>query len=586
MVERVADNGAAEGVFHDGAVLRVAGNETGGDGDEARLALADGILQRLGPDGGEGQEGRAAAVAALEHLDGGFAVFLGGDDDILHGRAERGLDGGGIAVFDADELGDRAVDAAQASGACVLHDEADGLGKALIVALKLLQHADLGIEGIELDAGGARLLLQGVALVLPGPEPELVAGDGVFRALRVLLRLGKALFAGGLLVGDLGFAGTGGGQVLFEDGFAGLHLFHGSLHGGDLRLGGCALRLQKRLLGVQGGQLLACRGSFAGEGVRLRLRLRESLFGLGKLLIICRDLLLLGRDLPGDAAAAGLLVLQLLLHASDVGAVVLDLGLQEGDVVLGLLAGGLELADGLALVVELEGLLVILQAQLLGAAVESGQLVVRLLEDEGGGGVVGLGLAGGLGDLFEVFEPDGDLEPTELAAERQILLRLFRLLFQGADLQLQLGDLVADAQKIVLGVGQTALGILLAVAEFGDAGGFLENFAAVGRFEGKDLVDAALADVGIALAAKTGVHEQLVDVLEAGKLLVDIVFALAGAEIAAGDHDLGGLDAKAGVGVVEDEGGLGVADGGALGGAAEDDVFHLRAAQGAGALLA
>ena len=36
---------------------------------------------------------------------------------------------------------------------------------------------------------------------------------------------------------------------------------------------------------------------------------------------------------------------------------VLDLGLQEGDIVLGLLAGGLELADGLALVVELEGLL-------------------------------------------------------------------------------------------------------------------------------------------------------------------------------------------------------------------------------------
>ena len=175
------------------------------------------------------------------------------------------------------------------------------------------------------DVGApSRRVGQGVALVLPGPEPELVAGDGVFRALRVLLRLGKALFAGGLLVGDLGFAGAGGGQVLFEDHFAGLHLFHGSLHGGDLRLGGGALRLQKRLLGVQGGQLLACRGSFAGEGVRLRLRLRESLFGLGKLLIICRDLLLLGRDLPGDAAAAGLLVLQLLLHAGDVGAVVLD----------------------------------------------------------------------------------------------------------------------------------------------------------------------------------------------------------------------------------------------------------------------
>ena len=124
------------------------------------------------------------------------------------------------------------------------------------------------------------------------------------------------------------------------------------------------------------------------------------------------------------------------------------------------------------------------------------------------------------------------------------------------------------------------------MAEFGDAGGFLENFAAVGRFEGEDLVDAALADVGIALSAKTGVHEQLVDVLEAGKLLVDIVFALAGAEIAAGDHDLGRLNAKAGVGIVKHERRLGVADGGALGRAAEDHVLHLRTAQRAGALLA
>ncbi len=348
-----------------------------------------------------------------------------------------------------------------------------------------------------------------------------------------------SFFAGGLLVSDLGFAGACGGQVLFEDHFAGLHLFHGSLHGGDLRLGGGALRLQKRLLGVQGGQLLACRGSFAGEGVRLRLRLRESLFGLGKLLIICRDLLLLGRDLPGDAAAAGLLILQLLLHAGDVGAVVLDLGLQEGDIVLGLLAGGLELADGLALVVELEGLLVILQAQLLGAAVESGQLVVRLLEDEGGGGVVGLGLAGSLGDLFEVFEPDGDLEPTELAAERQIFLCFLRLLPQRANLKFQFGDLVADTQQVVLCIGKAALCVLFPVAEFGNACGLFKDLAAVGRFEGENLVDAALPDVGIALPAKTGVHEQLIDVLETGKLLVDIIFALSGAEIAAGNHDLG-----------------------------------------------
>ena len=124
------------------------------------------------------------------------------------------------------------------------------------------------------------------------------------------------------------------------------------------------------------------------------------------------------------------------------------------------------------------------------------------------------------------------------------------------------------------------------MAEFGDACGLFKNFTPVGRLERKDLVNAALSDVGIALAAKAGVHEQLVDVLEAGKLLIYIVFALTGAEIAAGDHDLGRLNAKAGVGIVKHECRLGVADGGALGRAAEDHVLHLRAAQRAGALLA
>ena len=90
----------------------ITGNKAGSNRKEARLALADSVLQGLGLNRSKRKEGRAATVAALEHLDGGFAVFLGGDDDILHGRAERGLDGGGIAVFDADELGDRAVDAA------------------------------------------------------------------------------------------------------------------------------------------------------------------------------------------------------------------------------------------------------------------------------------------------------------------------------------------------------------------------------------------------------------------------------------------------------------------------------------------
>ena len=95
------------------------------------------------------------------------------------------------------------ADAAELSGGGVLHDEADGLGKALVFALHLLQHADLGIERIELDDGGVQLLLQAVALVLTRFQAELIARDGVFRALRIVLRLLQTFFAGALLFLDL-----------------------------------------------------------------------------------------------------------------------------------------------------------------------------------------------------------------------------------------------------------------------------------------------------------------------------------------------------------------------------------------------
>ena len=78
---------------------------------------------------------------------------------------------------------------------------------------------------------------------------------------------------------------------------------------------------------------------------------------------------------------------------------------------------------------------------------------MRLLENECGGGIVCLGLAGIFSDFFEVFQPNRDLKALEFCAEGQIFLCFLRLLPQRADLKLQLGDLIADAQQIVLGVG-------------------------------------------------------------------------------------------------------------------------------------
>ena len=121
---------------------------------------------------------------------------------------------------------------------------------------------------------------------------------------------------------------------------------------------------------------------------------------------------------------------------------------------------------------------------------------------------------------------------------------------------------------------------------FGDACGFLKNFPAVAAFQGEDFVDPALTDIAVALPSQTGVHEHLVDVPQTGGLLVDVVFAVAGAVVAPGDHHLVGVVGQRPVGVVQRQGRLGEAHGGALLGAAEDHVFHFGAPEGFGALFA
>ena len=127
---------------------------------------------------------------------------------------------------------------------------------------------------------------------------------------------------------------------------------------------------------------------------------------------------------------------------------------------------GLHARDLLAHLVEHERLVVELQRQLLRLAVKPRQLVVRLLENERRAGVVRLGLFRMLRGLAESVEPDRHLQPLQLVPQGQIFLRLFGLFAQRLDLKLEFRNFVADAQQIVLGVGQPALRLLLAVAVF------------------------------------------------------------------------------------------------------------------------
>lgn len=96
-------------------------------------------------------------------------------------------------------------------------------------------------------------------------------------------------------------------------------------HGRDLRSHGGALRLQKRLLGTEGNELLSGFAGLLCESLRLLLNGSKGVICSGQRAGIFFDLLPLGLDLARNAAASRLLILQFLPDAVDVRLVVLDL---------------------------------------------------------------------------------------------------------------------------------------------------------------------------------------------------------------------------------------------------------------------
>ena len=134
--------------------------------------------------------------------------------------------------------------------------------------------------------------------------------------------------------------------------------------------------------------------------------------------------------------------------------------------------------------------------------------------------------------------------------------------------------------------GELAKRALLALLVLEDAGGLLDERAAVLGARVQDLVEAALADDRVRVAAEARVVQQVLDVHQPRRRVVDEVLALAVAVHAARDGDLGELERQRAVGVVEHEVDLGDADRLPRRGTREDDVFHRLAAQRLGALLA
>ena len=184
------------------------------------------------------------------------------------------------------------------------------------------------------------------------------------------------------------------------------------------------------------------------------------------------------------------------------------------------------------------------------------------------------------------------VEDAEVGGEGLVAAGLGDLALEGVHAAALLLEDVADAEEVGLGELELAEGFLLVLLELGNAGGFLEDGAAVlglGREEGGDL---SLLHDGVGGAADAGVHEEFVDVAEAAEGAVDAVFALAVAVDAAGDGDFVVVGLEGLLAAGEGHGDFGEVGGGALlvaggaFGAVEDDVGHFAAAEGLGGGLA
>ena len=156
------------------------------------------------------------------------------------------------------------------------------------------------------------------------------------------------------------------------------------------------------------------------------------------------------------------------------------------------------------------------------------------------------------------------------------------LALEGAHLAFHFGDDVGDAEEVGFGVVELAEGFFFLGFEFGDAGGFFEDSAAVFGFGREEHVDLALGHDGVGGAADAGAGEEVVDVFEAADGAVDAVFGAAIAEDAAADGDFVVVDAEGLLTIGHGEDDFGHADGLAFVGAVEDDVGHFIAAEGFG----
>ena len=535
--------------------------ERGVPGHEGHLAAGPALVEGRAPGAGD-------VVAALE--DEGVDI---GREQALNEALElaRGLDE--VARAREYRVGEAAGDRRHQLG---------GAGHALV---EPAQTGELG--------GGLRMAAAGVGFPrAPVVEGGLRRGDRLAGLLAAVARVGElglellgaaaaALEGGahlGRLVLDL-LEARGVHRVLdlgVGYGLLGLDVLERGVVGAALGLPALA-----RELGDGVVELHAARVQLIGRGTEGGHVGAGDLGGGAHLVELAVDVLELG----GGAAALMLGAREGAAHLGEARDHVAPLLLEQAHVAADTAYDVLHMAALLAQVADEQPLLLEHHLQLLELALLLAEPVAG--EFEGCVALLGPALQVGPGGLEAAQLVDGE-DLGELAGARgelAVLARAVDLALEGLQLPPDLAVDVAGARQVLVHGGDLAGRALPAALVLGDAGGLLDEAAALLGPALEDRVELALGDDGVRILAEAGVVQNVLDVHEAAGARVDQVLALPRAVHAPGDGDLLEVHGQDMVRVVEHERDLGDADRLAGGGAGEDDVLHGLAAQLLGALL-
>ena len=178
----------------------------------------------------------------------------------------------------------------------------------------------------------------------------------------------------------------------------------------------------------------------------------------------------------------------------------------------------------------------------------------------------------------------GKQRRCQLVGHRRARGLLFGLGCQAACLRPELGQDVVDPGEVRLGLRQLVLGLAPASLVAADTGDLLEQRAPLLGPQGKGLVDHALADEQERVVGEVRRVEEVDQIAQADALLVEQVFVLATAIQAPAELEDLIVDGQQAVSVVQHQGDVGHALGGALLRSRPDDIFRLARAERASLL--